>query len=149
MINYKTFIENSKYYIDKDLHFITNLANISAYIFQELEDINWAGFYLYDNVELYLGPFQGKPACTLIKMGRGVCGVSAAERKTLVVKNVHEFSDHITCDSESKSEIVIPIVTKFDKLFGVLDIDSPIYDRFDEELKQALESIVNLLVDIL
>ncbi len=149
MKNYQEFVENSKYYLDKNLHFITNLANISAYIYQELDQVNWAGFYLYDDLELYLGPFQGKPACTSIKMGRGVCGTSAAERQTIVVSNVHEFPGHITCDCESNSEIVIPIITRFGQLFGVLDIDSPVYDRFDPALKQALEEIVNLLVDIL
>lgn len=149
MKNYDEFIDNAKYYLDKNLHFITNLANISAYIYQEIEQVNWVGFYLYDNRELYLGPFQGKPACTTIQMGRGVCGTSAANRVTLVVDNVHEFAGHITCDTESNSEIVIPVVTRNGSLFGVLDIDSPIYNRFDKVLKQALESIVNLLVDIL
>ncbi len=149
MGKYYEFIENSKYYLDKDLHFITNLANISAYIYQEIDNLNWVGFYLYDHRELYLGPFQGKPACTTIQMGRGVCGTSAAERKTLVVDDVHEFKGHITCDTASNSEIVIPVVTKFGNLFGVLDIDSPLFGRFDPELKDALETIVNLLVDIL
>ncbi len=149
MENYKSFVENAKYYLDKNLHFITNLSNISAYIYQELGQVNWAGFYLYDGRELYLGPFQGKPACTSIQMGRGVCGTSAANQKTLVVSDVHQFEGHIACDSESQSEIVIPIVTKFGNLFGVLDIDSPITNRFDENLKIALEEIVNLMIDIL
>jgi len=149
MEKYTEFIENAKYYLDKDLHFITTLANIAAYIYQEIENINWSGFYLYDHIELYLGPFQGKPACTTIQMGRGVCGTSAAERKTLVVNDVHEFAGHITCDTVSKSEIVIPLVTKSGNLFGVLDIDSPLFGRFDNDLKEALETIVNLLIDIL
>ncbi|MBN2541021.1 MAG: GAF domain-containing protein [Bacilli bacterium] len=149
MENYKSFVENAKYYLDKDLHFITNLANISAYIYQEIEQLNWVGFYLYDSLELYLGPFQGKPACTSIAMGRGVCGTAATKLETIVVDDVHAFKDHITCDSESKSEIVIPIVTRFGNLFGVLDVDSPILNRFDNDLKVALEEIVNLMVDIL
>lgn len=149
MNDYKTLVDNAKYYLDKNLHFITNLANLSAYLYQELDRVNWVGFYLYDDLELYLGPFQGKPACTSIQMGRGVCGTSAAEQETLVVSDVHEFPGHITCDTESNSEIVIPIVTRFGKLFGVLDIDSPVYDRFDGALKDALEAIVHLLVDIL
>lgn len=149
MGKYREFIENAKYYLDKDLHFITTLANLAAYIYQEVEDINWAGFYLYDYRELYLGPFQGKPACTTIQIGRGVCGVSAAERKILVVDNVHEFAGHITCDTASNSEIVIPLVTKSGNLFGVLDIDSPLFGRFDKDLAEALETIVNLLIDIL
>jgi len=149
MNKYTEFINNSKYYLDKDLHIITTLANISAYIYQEIENINWVGFYLYDNRELYLGPFQGRPACTTIQLGRGVCGTSAAQRKILVVDNVHEFTGHITCDTASNSEIVIPLVTKSGTLFGVLDIDSPAYGRFDSNLKEALEIVVNLLVDIL
>lgn len=149
MIDYSILINNSKFYLNKNLNKITNLANISAYLFDELDDINWVGFYLYDGHELYLGPFQGKPACTSIKMGNGVCGTSAKNRETIIVKDVHEFTGHITCDSASESEIVIPIITKDGELFGVLDIDSPIKDRFDLEIKKALEIIVDFLVDIL
>jgi GAF domain-containing protein len=149
MNNYQEFIENAKYYLDENLRNITNLANLSAYIFMQLEDINWAGFYLIEEHELYLGPFQGKPACVSIKMGSGVCGTSALKRETIIVKNVHEFTGHITCDSDSESEIVIQIITKSGELFGVLDIDSPIQNRFDEEIKIALENIVSFLVDIL
>jgi len=149
MKNYEKFIEGAKQYLDKNLHFITNFSNISSYIYHELDDINWAGFYLYDSMELYLGPFQGKPASTTIRMGKGVCGTSAVEQKTLVVDDVHKFEGHISCDIESKSEIVIPVVTRFGNLFGVLDIDSTTKAKFDEELKIALETIVNLIVDIL
>ncbi len=149
MKNYQEFVNNAKYYLDENLRNITNLANLSAYIFFHLEDINWAGFYLIEDDELYLGPFQGKPACTSIQMGSGVCGTSASKRETIIVKNVHEFTGHITCDSDSESEIVIPIITKSGELFGVLDIDSPIQNRFDEKLKIALENIVSFLVDIL
>lgn len=149
MVDYDEFYENAKYYIDAKLPIISNLANISAYIFYHFEQINWAGFYLYEQGQLYLGPFQGKPACTNILMGKGVCGTSALKRETIVVKNVHEFSSHITCDSDSKSEIVIPLITKSGDLFGVLDIDSPILDRFDKHIQNALEKVANLLVDIL
>ncbi len=149
MKNYDEFIDNAKYYLDKDLHFITNLANISAYIFQEINDINWAGFYLYDGEKLYLGPFQGKPACTNIKMGAGVCGTSAVKRETLVVPDVHEFPGHIACDCASKSEVVFPIITKSGDLFAVLDIDSPIVNRFDEKTVSTLQKVANLIVDIL
>jgi GAF domain-containing protein len=149
MTNYNDFVNNAKYYLDKELHTISNLANIAAYIFNNLDKINWAGFYLVEDNELYLGPFQGKPACTNIEMGKGVCGTSAAKRQVLVVDDVHKFDGHIACDGDSNSEIVIPIITKNGDLFGVLDVDSFIKSRFDENLKNALENIVSQLVDIL
>lgn len=124
---------------------LSSLANVSATIWLLLDDINWAGFYLYKNEELILGPFQGKPACTNIALGKGVCGTAAIKRETQLVKNVHEFEGHIACDSDSKSEIVIPIV-KDDRLIGVLDIDSPIYNRFDEEDRQGLEKLVDIII---
>ena len=123
---------------------LASLANVSALLWVLLKDINWAGFYLYKNEELILGPFQGKPACTNIAIGKGVCGTAAAKLNTQLVKNVHEFEGHIACDSDSKSEIVIPIV-KDNRLIGVLDIDSPIYNRFDEEDKVGLEKLVDIL----
>lgn len=149
MKRYQELISNAKYFLDPNLHTISNLANLSAYLFYTLDDLNWVGFYLMNAEELYLGPFQGKPACTTIDIGSGVCGTSAKKRETIVVDDVHEFAGHIACDSDSKSEIVIPIITKSNELFGVLDIDSPIEARFDEALKIALEKIVALLVDIL
>lgn len=124
---------------------LANLANASAVLWLLLDDINWAGFYLYKNEELILGPFQGKPACTHIKIGKGVCGTAAEKRETQLVKNVHEFPGHIACDSASNSEIVIPII-KNDKLIGVLDVDSPILNRFNEEDKVGLEKFVSIIV---
>lgn len=109
---------------------IANFSNASALLKETLNDINWAGFYLYKNNELILGPFQGKIACMHIPMGKGVCGCSAAERCVKRVADVHKFAGHIACDSASKSEIVIPLI-KEDTLLGVLDIDSPIFSRFD------------------
>lgn len=123
---------------------IANLANASALLNFYLEDINWVGFYLYDGKELVLGPFQGLPACIRIPMGRGVCGTSAERRETLRIQDVHAFPGHIACDAASNSEIVIPIV-KDDKLLGVLDIDSPLQGRFDEEDQQFLEHFVDIL----
>ena len=110
-----------------------------------LNDINWAGFYLYKNNELVLGPFQGKPACTHIELGKGVCGTAAKNMATELVKNVHDFPGHIACDSQSNSEIVIPIISE-NKLIGVLDVDSPKLNRFDEEDKIILERFVSLIV---
>lgn len=124
---------------------LANLSNASALLWLLLEDINWVGFYLHKNGELVLGPFQGKPACTHIALGKGVCGTAAAELKTQLVKNVHEFPGHIACDSASNSEIVIPIIAD-DKLMGVLDIDSPILNRFDETDKIHLEKFVSNIV---
>lgn len=124
---------------------LANLANASALLWLYLDDINWAGFYLYKNNELVLGPFQGKPACTHIKIGNGVCGTAAKTRETQVVKNVHEFPGHIACDSASNSEIVVPIIQD-NKLIGVLDIDSPTLNRFDETDKIYLEEFVSIII---
>ncbi|MEW9701033.1 GAF domain-containing protein [Paenibacillus sp. SI8] len=123
---------------------IANLANASALLQQFLNDINWVGFYLMEGTELVLGPFQGLPACVRIPLGKGVCGTSALRQETIRVANVHEFPGHIACDAASQSEIVIPIV-KAGELIGVLDIDSPILSRFDEEDQHYLEQFVAAL----
>lgn len=120
-------------------HSTTILANASALLNDYLNDINWVGFYLFDDKDLILGPFQGKPACIHIPMGKGVCGTAASEDKTIRVDNVNEFAGHIACDAASQSEIVIPI-HKGKKLFGVLDIDSPNIGRFSEEDQTLLEA---------
>ncbi|MGQ3479675.1 GAF domain-containing protein [Paenibacillus sp. TY11] len=127
---------------------IANLANASALLGHFLPDINWSGFYLYDGTELVLGPFQGLPACIRIPLGRGVCGTAAAERRTLVVDDVHAFPGHIACDAASNSEIVIPLI-KNDELIGVLDIDSPLKGRFDHEDRVFLEEFTSILVSSL
>jgi len=113
-------------------------------LFQLLPEINWAGFYLYKNNELVLGPFQGKPACVRIQMGKGVCGTAAKQRKVQVVKDVNEFPGHIACDIASQSEIVIPIIHE-GKLIGVLDIDSPKKNRFDNVDAEGLIEFVDIL----
>jgi GAF domain-containing protein len=123
---------------------IPNLANMSALLYDALKEINWAGFYLMKNGMLLLGPFQGKPACIEIAVGRGVCGTAVAEEKTQLVPNVHEFPGHIACDGASRSEIVVPIFMN-GQIFGVLDIDSPSYSRFDENDKSGLEEFVRIL----
>ena len=125
-------------------HLISNMANASALLYQTLEDINWAGFYLMQEDILVLGPFQGKPACTNIPLNKGVCGACATSEKTIIVDNVHEFKGHIACDSASNSEICIPIF-KNTKFYGLLDIDSPIFNRFNENDKQGLEKTVNII----
>ena len=126
---------------------IANLANTSALLFTSLPQLNWAGFYLLNSPkELVLGPFQGKPACVRIALGRGVCGTAAAERRTVLVPNVHEFPGHIACDSDSNSEIVLPLIRANGELLGVLDLDSPVLERFDAIDQQGLERIVRTLL---
>ena len=125
--------------------FIANSANCAALLFQSLPDLNWAGFYYLKGTDLVLGPFQGKPACVRIGPGRGVCGAAAARRETLVVPNVHEFPGHIACDSESNSEIVIPLLNG-ERVLGVLDLDSPLLNRFDESDSRGLQSIATKLI---
>ena len=119
---------------------IANAANLSALIWQALPDLNWAGIYRFDGHELVLGPFQGKPACVRIAMGKGVCGTSAAKRQTIIVPDVHQFEGHIACDSASNSEIVVPLMDG-DTLYGVLDLDSPLFNRFDDTDRKGLEAL--------
>ena len=123
---------------------VANLANASALLAQAMDRINWCGFYLLRGEELVLGPFQGKPACVRIAMGKGVCGTAAARRETLVVPDVNAFPGHIACDAASRSEIVVPIVAN-GALRGVLDIDAPEPARFDEEDRKGLEMFVATL----
>lgn len=127
---------------------ITILSNTSAFIKQNYQDISWAGFYLLKDNELILGPFQGKVACTNIPLNKGVCGTSAYLRETIVVENVHLFKGHIACDSESNSEIVVPII-KNNELFGVLDLDSTSIERFTDTDKIIFEDLVSILVKYL
>ena len=129
-------------------HVISNLANASALIWQNLDNLNWAGFYLLEGDKLVLGPFQGKPACIEIPVGRGVCGTAIAKDETILVPDVHEFPGHIACDEASRSEIVVPI-HKDGALFGVLDIDAPIPCRFDEADRTGLETITKILEGVL
>ena len=120
---------------------ISNMANIAAVLWEQLYNINWVGFYIMNNGELQLGPFQGKVACTRIAVGKGVCGTAVANDETQLVENVHDFPGHIACDSASNSEIVIPI-HKDGKVWGVLDIDSPSIGRFNGEDCKGLEAVV-------
>ena len=127
---------------------MTNLANASALLNSSLKGINWAGFYTIKDNQLVLGPFQGKVACTIIQMGKGVCGTAAATDTTQLVPDVHKFPGHIACDSASNSEIVIPM-HRNGEVFGVLDIDSPLFDRFSEEDRKGLESFVKILEEVI
>ena len=128
----------------KEDNLITNLSNFTAALKQTFSKISWVGFYLFDGTKLYLGPFQGKVACTEIKIGSGVCGSSAQRKETIIVPDVDKFPGHIACDFESRSEIVVPII-KNGNLFGVLDLDSTDYNSFNNTDKKYLEELVNFL----
>ena len=144
MTDYKEINLQLKSLIQGVPHRIANLANASALIFNSLEGLNWAGFYMLEGDKLILGPFQGKTACIEIPVGKGVCGTAVAERRTQLVPDVHAFPGHIACDSVSNSEIVIPLFDG-DEVVGVLDIDSPHFDRFTEADREGLEEFAEIL----
>lgn len=143
--NYELVLQQLNALIDGEPDVIANLANTSALLNQFLEEINWVGFYLWKEDELVLGPFQGLPACIRIPSGKGVCGRAMAENKTMLVENVNKFPGHIACDPKSQSEIVVPMLVN-GRQFGVLDIDSPILNRFDKVDQHYLEQFVEILV---
>ena len=127
---------------------IANAANFAALVYQALPDLNWAGFYFFDGKELVVGPFQGRPACVRIALGRGVCGTAAQTRQTQVVRDVHAFPDHIACDAASRSEVVVPLYDG-DRLIGVWDVDSPKLARFDEDDRAGMERLAAVFTDSL
>jgi len=127
---------------------IANAANLSALVFHAVPDLNWVGFYFYDGNELVVGPFQGRPACVRIALGKGVCGTAAATRQTQRVVDVEAFPGHIPCDSASRSELVVPLF-KNERLVGVFDLDSPQLDRFDGDDQSGLEAIAEIFLDSL
>ena len=133
--------------LEGESDFIANAANFSALLFHTLPDLNWVGFYLLKEGELVLGPFQGKPACVRIEIGKGVCGTAAQLKQTMIIPNVHEFPGHIACDSESNSEIVIPLL-KNGALLGVLDLDSPTLSRFDEGDASGLNQLAAAFLEL-
>lgn len=126
--------------------FTANLANSASLIFYQMQEVNWVGFYLYRDGELVVGPFQGKPACTRIPLGGGVCGTSAETRESLIVEDVHQFPGHIACDEDSRSELVIPML-RDGELLGVFDLDSPVVGRFDEEDERQLRRLLQRIID--
>ena len=148
MANYELITQQLSALTDGIPYEVANLANASALLWQEMEDINWVGFYKMTEGALVLGPFQGKPACIRIPVGRGVCGTAVAEDKIQLVYNVHDFPGHIACDSASNSEIVLPIHVN-GAIWGVLDIDSPSIGRFTEDDKEGLLQFVAVLEKIL
>jgi L-methionine (R)-S-oxide reductase len=134
--------------LEGERDFIANAANFSSLLYHSLPDVNWVGFYLLRGDELVLGPFQGKPACMRIAIGKGVCGVAAEQGQTILVDNVHEFPGHTACDSASNSEIVVPLVVD-GQLIGVLDLDSPSLARFDDEDATGLNELTTILLETL
>ena len=147
-VNYDQIIAQLSALVEGIPYELANLANASALLWQELPDINWAGFYKMTDGALILGPFQGKPACIRIPVGKGVCGTAVAENKTQLVYNVHDFPGHIACDCASNSEIVVPIHVN-GEIWGVLDIDSPSIGRFTEVDQAGLERFVGVLEQVL
>ncbi len=143
---YNLLLKQIESIIDKDIPLVSNLANVASILYT-MEDINWAGFYLIDKDRLILGPFQGEVACTIIPLGKGVCGTAASKKETIIVDDVNTFKGHIACSCKSKSEIVVPIL-KANQLIGVIDIDSPIYSRFSNLEKEFLEAVSYLLADL-
>jgi GAF domain-containing protein len=127
---------------------VANAANFAALVWQALPGINWCGFYFFDGTELVVGPFQGKPACVRIALGKGVCGTAAAARETQLVRDVHAFPGHIACDADSRSEIVVPLVAG-ERLIGVWDVDSPHLARFDEDDRIGMERLCAVYVESL
>lgn len=146
--NYEMVAKQAAALVEDIPYEVANLANISALLWQEMEEINWAGFYKMTDGALVLGPFQGKPACVRIAVGRGVCGTAVAQDRVQLVYDVHQFPGHIACDCASNSEIVLPIHAD-GKIWGVLDIDSPVVGRFTEEDQAGLELVVRVLEAVL
>ena len=143
-MDYKLMVKQAEYLGEDERDFVPLLSNVSALIYDSLDRLNWAGFYLMDKGSLLLGPFQGKVACIRIEIGKGVCGTAVAENRTIRVADVHQFPGHIACDSASESEIVIPIHSE-GKIVGVLDIDSPYKERFSEEDEEGLTALVKII----
>ena len=143
---YAGLLEQANALFEGEHDFIANAANLAALLFHSLPDLNWAGFYFLKEEGLVLGPFQGKPACVRIAVGKGVCGTAAQLRQTVVVPDVEKFAGHIACDSASRSEIVVPLV-RFDRVIGVLDLDSPNLSRFDEEDRRGLEALADVFLN--
>lgn len=146
--NKQTFYQDLNSYlkglISEETDWLANLSNASALLYQLMDQINWAGFYLFKENQLVLGPFQGKPACVRIALGKGVCGTAAQQRKIQIIKDVHRFPGHIACDEASQSEIVVPMI-KNGNFIGVLDIDSPVKNRFDDRDAEGLNAFVDVL----
>lgn len=145
---YTELVQKARALVTGQAHVIANAANLSALIFNTLDEVNWVGFYFLEGEELIVGPFQGQPACVRIALGKGVCGTAAATRTTQRVDDVHDFDGHIACDPLSRSEIVVPLQCD-GRLLGVLDIDSPRPDRFSADDQAGIEALARVYIDSL
>ncbi|MET0254228.1 MAG: GAF domain-containing protein [Luteibacter sp.] len=143
---YAELVQQAQGLMHGEPNLIANAANFAALVYDAVPDLNWAGFYLFDGTELVVGPFQGKPACIRIALGRGVCGTAAQTGQTQVVRDVHDFDGHIACDAASNSEIVVPLFKADGSLFGVWDVDSPSVARFDDEDRKGMEALCQAFV---
>jgi len=143
---YTELVEQANALFEGEHDYIANAANLASLLYHTLPYLNWAGFYFLKDEGLVLGPFQGKPACVRIALGKGVCGTAARDRKTIVVPDVNAFPGHIVCDSDSRSEIVVPLV-RFDRVIGVLDLDSPNLARFDDDDRRGLEALADVFLN--
>ena len=144
---YAELVQQARGVLHGEPNLIANAANFGALVYHSLPQVNWAGFYLFDGTELVVGPFQGKPACIRIALGRGVCGTAAQSRQTQLVRDVNAHPNHIFCDSSSQSEIVVPLVKANGSLLGVWDVDSPVTDRFDEEDRVGMEALCAVFME--
>jgi len=144
-MKYTNLLDVAKALLESQPNQISLLSNATAFLYDSFDKLNWVGFYLFDGTNLTVGPFQGHVACSVIPLGKGVCGEAAVKKQTLVVKDVHLHENHITCDENSRSEVVVPIYIK-NELFGVLDVDSPITNRFDQDIVVFFEEFVKLLI---
>jgi GAF domain-containing protein len=145
--HYEELVRQARGLLAGERDLIANAANFGALIYHSLPDLNWAGFYLYDGSELVVGPFQGKPACIRIALGRGVCGTAAQSRETQLVRDVNAFDGHIACDAASQSEIVVPLIKAGGGLLGVWDVDSPVIDRFDEDDRTGMQALCAVFME--
>ncbi len=145
--HYEELVAQARALLADETDWIANAANFSSFVFHSLSGLNWAGFYFFDGRELVVGPFQGKPACVRIALGKGVCGTAAQTRETQVVRDVHEFPGHIACDSASQSEIVVPLVAPDGTLIGVWDVDSPLVARFDQDDAKGMQALCAVFIE--
>jgi L-methionine (R)-S-oxide reductase len=146
---YTALVEQARGLLAGERDRIANAANFAALVYHALPELNWTGFYFHDGTELVVGPFQGRPACVRIPIGKGVCGTAAITRATQVVPDVHAFAGHIACDAASRSEIVVPLIGRDDELVGVFDVDSPVPDRFDDEDRAGMEALCRVYMETL
>ena len=145
--HYEELVSQVRSLLAGETDWIANAANLSSFVFHSLPDLNWAGFYFHDGRELVVGPFQGKPACVRIALGKGVCGTAAQTRETQLVRDVHDFPGHIACDAASQSEIVVPLISPDGTLIGVWDVDSPSIARFDADDAKGMEALCAVFIE--